>query len=205
MTELEAVVEALKQLGGEAHYTEIAKVARPLLPHSTSKTFVGNIRRTLYTHCKESPAFLGKEDAFYPANGISSKSGIWGLKNFQPTIKNMDITQDDSSFPEGKEVLKQHIVRERNKHLIDKAKEAFKKTHGGKLYCEVCGFDFSYHYPSLGDGFIEVHHIKPVSKMKAGEKTKISDLVMVCSNCHSMIHRKKPWLTKTQLAKIYKK
>ena len=205
MTELDAVIEALKSLGGEAHYTEIAKAAKPLLPSSTSKTFVNNVRRTLYTHCKESLAFEGRVDAFYAANGILSKSGVWGLKNYQPTVKTMDITQDDSSFSEGKTALRQHIVRERNKHLIEMAKEAFKKAHGGKLYCEVCGCDFSYHYPGLGDGFIEAHHIKPVSKMKAGEKTKITDLVMVCSNCHSMIHRKKPWLSKTALSKIYKK
>ena len=31
------------------------------------------------------------------------------------------------------------------------------------------------------------------------EKTKIEDIVMLCSNCHSMIHRKKPWTTKDNL------
>ena len=205
MEELEAVIEALKQLGGEAHYAEIAKIAKPLLPKSTSKSFANNVRRTLYEHSRESSAFNGKKDLFYPANGIASKSGIWGLKNYQPTVKTMDITQDDSSFSEGKTVLKKHIVHERNKHLINRAKEEFKKAHKGKLFCEVCGCDFSYHYPGLGDDFIEAHHIKPVSKMKPGEKTKIADLVMVCSNCHSMIHRKKPWLTKAELSKIYKK
>ena len=204
MNELEAVIEALKQLGGEAHLNDITRVAKGLFPKSTAKDFSNNVRRTIYTHCKESPAYLGKEDAFYAANGVDSKSGIWGLKNYEPTVKTMDITQDDSSFSEGKEVLRQHIVKERNKHLIEKAKENFKKAHGGKIYCEVCGFDFSVHYPGLGDGFIEVHHVKPVSSMKPGEKTKISDLVMVCSNCHSMIHRKKPWLTRAQLTKIYK-
>lgn len=29
-----------------------------------------------------------------------------------------------------------------------------------------------------------------VSEMREGETTSIKDLVMVCSNCHSMLHRR---------------
>ena len=31
------------------------------------------------------------------------------------------------------------------------------------------------------------------------EKTNILDLIMVCSNCHSMIHRRKSYLSKDEL------
>lgn len=205
MTELEAVIEALKQLGGEAHYSEIAKIVMTLLPKAKTKDMEADVRRTIYTHCSESTHYKkGTPDVFYSKDGILNKTGIFGLNNFNVTVKNMGGSQDDSSFSEGRKYAAMHYVRERNQKLREKAKEEFKKAHSGKLYCEVCGFDFSAHYGKLGDGFIEVHHIIPVSKMKPGEKTKITDLVMVCSNCHSMIHRKKPWLTKTQLKKIYK-
>lgn len=40
----------------------------------------------------------------------------------------------------------------------------------------------------MGDGYIESHHIKPLSELKEGEVTRIDDLMMVCSNCHRMIH-----------------
>jgi len=50
-------------------------------------------------------------------------------------------------------------------------------------------------YGDHGDGFIECHHTKPVSELQVGEKTKLSDLALVCSNCHRMIHRKRPWLS----------
>ena len=76
--------------------------------------------------------------------------------------------------------------------------------HNNKLFCEACGFDFSDKYVDLGIGFIEAHHIKPIAKMKQNEKTKIEDIVMLCSNCHSMIHRKKPWTTKDNLKSILK-
>jgi len=61
---------------------------------------------------------------------------------------------------------------------------------------------FSEKYGVLGDGFIEAHHIKPVSQMQEGERTSIEDLIMVCSNCHSMLHRRKPWPTKEQIKSI---
>lgn len=58
--------------------------------------------------------------------------------------------------------------------------------------CMVCKFDFESMYGSLGKGFIEVHHIKPLSDLN--EEVEIcpaTDLVTVCSNCHRMIHREK--------------
>ncbi len=61
---------------------------------------------------------------------------------------------------------------------------------GKHLKCEVCGFDFEKIYGKLGEGFIEVHHKKPVSEGKRITDLN-NDLVMLCSNCHKMIHRGK--------------
>lgn len=59
--------------------------------------------------------------------------------------------------------------------------------------CKGCGFDFCEHYGEIGDGFIEVHHIEPVSGIQPGTIVDPSvDLVPLCSNCHSMIHRRIP-------------
>ena len=59
--------------------------------------------------------------------------------------------------------------------------------------CAICGFDFEKEYGEIGKGFIEVHHIIPVSAI--GHQYVINpenDLIPLCSNCHSMIHRKNP-------------
>lgn len=82
------------------------------------------------------------------------------------------------------------------------AKEHFKATHSGRLYCEKCGFDFSEKYGERGANFIEVHHTKAIAKRKKNEQTKIEDLAMLCSNCHSVVHRKQPWLTMDELEEI---
>ena len=59
--------------------------------------------------------------------------------------------------------------------------------------CAVCGFDFEKVYGEIGRNFIEVHHIIPVSEMGEGYRVNpAEDLVPLCSNCHSMIHRRKP-------------
>lgn len=93
----------------------------------------------------------------------------------------------------GKEVL--HKIRERNRAIIKQKKASVR----GNLRCEVCGFLFTEKYGKLGENFIEVHHVKPISEMKEGEKTRLEDLILICSNCHSMIHSRRKCLTIDEL------
>jgi 5-methylcytosine-specific restriction protein A len=59
--------------------------------------------------------------------------------------------------------------------------------------CTVCGFDFSETYGALGIGYIEVHHLTPVSSIGADYRIDVaSDLAPLCSNCHAMAHREEP-------------
>lgn len=62
-------------------------------------------------------------------------------------------------------------------------------------YCNICGFDFEKEYGTLGRNFIEVHHITPIGKLSTAEGYEGTDpkkdLIPLCSNCHSMIHRRK--------------
>ena len=85
--------------------------------------------------------------------------------------------------------MRVHLVRERNNKVVKEAKRLFKLSHNGRLYCEVCGFDFSERYGKIGDGFIEAHHKVEFSKTNGEHEIKPSDFAMVCSNCHSMLHR----------------
>ena len=110
----------------------------------------------------------------------------------------LDIDDEDYQASEGKILTKIHRTRERNRKITKKKKDSvLKKT--GALKCEVCNFDFHEFYGALGNGFAECHHTKPVSELKPEEKTKLSDLRIVCSNCHRMIHRSKPWLKVEEL------
>ena len=104
------------------------------------------------------------------------------------------ISDDEEEGEEGQILTRTHRYRERDTKLVKRKKERVLKEQG-TLACEVCGFDFVNVYGDQGKGFIECHHTKPVSELEVGEKTKVSDLSLVCSNCHRMIHRKRPWLS----------
>lgn len=72
-------------------------------------------------------------------------------------------------------------------------REAAIRIHGTK--CMICGFDFEKKYGELGKGYIEVHHIRPLSEID--EEVVVNpekDLVCVCSNCHRMLHRFKSYM-----------
>jgi 5-methylcytosine-specific restriction protein A len=74
------------------------------------------------------------------------------------------------------------------------------KGQNGRVFCEACGFDFEKIYGERGVDFCEVHHEIPVSRMEVGSATRIEDLCCLCANCHRMIHRRRPWLTVSDLS-----
>ena len=120
------------------------------------------------------------------------------ISDFDPAIANAPSSIDETEeFMEGGRKIVVHTKIERNRTLSTKAKAAFKNKHG-KLFCEVCGFNFAAIYGDRGKEFIEAHHRTPIAKSKQVVKMKIKDLAMVCSNCHRMLHRK-PWLTVQEL------
>lgn len=66
-------------------------------------------------------------------------------------------------------------------------------AEGRKIACEVCEFDFGQTYGDRGEGYIEVHHSTPLH-VSGMVQTEFRDLVLLCSNCHRMIHRT-GWIT----------
>lgn len=69
----------------------------------------------------------------------------------------------------------------------------------GKLEFAVCSFFFFSQYGNFGKEIIDVHHATPLRTLKPGEKTRTNDLALLYSNCHSVFHSAKPWLTIDQL------
>lgn len=117
-------------------------------------------------------------------------------------ISSINEKNDEELYPEGKANYKLHLSKERSGKATKKLKKDTLNSTG-KLECEVCTIDFYQRYGDLGLGFIEAHHTFPVSKMKKDHKTKISELALVCSNCHRMLHRAKNLLTIKELKDIY--
>jgi 5-methylcytosine-specific restriction enzyme A len=115
------------------------------------------------------------------------------------TLQPIDHDEEEE-FPEGKILYRVHKSRERNGRLIKKKKQI--AIQNDKLSCEICNFDFYKTYGEFGKGFIECHHTVPVSEYQNNTTTKLNDLILVCSNCHRMLHRRRPWLTKEKLSEL---
>jgi 5-methylcytosine-specific restriction protein A len=108
---------------------------------------------------------------------------------------------EDEEASEGRVLTRVHRLRERNQSIVKKKKKSvLEKT--GRLECEVCSFDFFQEFGNLGNGYAECHHEVPVSELKPNQKTKLSELRIVCANCHRMIHRRRPWLSLAQLRDV---
>jgi putative restriction endonuclease len=189
----------LEHLGGHAYLKDIYDKFIEIHTRPITKGYQASIRDALEKGSLESVKFDGTA-LFYMVEGKSK--GHYGLIKQDKNI--FDLTTDDDEFCDGKQLLRTHLIRERNQFLITKAKLKFKKEHNGELFCEACGFKFADKYGDLGTDFIEVHNIKPILKEDENEKVSVEDFVMLCSNCHSMIHRKRPWTTKENLKDLFK-
>ncbi|MFB6344093.1 HNH endonuclease [Saccharicrinis sp. FJH62] len=71
--------------------------------------------------------------------------------------------------------------------------------------CKVCEFSFEDWFGEIGKEFIHVHHKIDISTVgNEYSVDPINDLVPVCPNCHSMLHKKKPAYTIEELKEIIK-
>lgn len=116
----------------------------------------------------------------------------------QKTLKNQTPTETERTS----EVEKKHITPEPELYekLEGKKYEAsvtrYERNQGNRkdciahygYVCQVCGMNFEQAYGDLGKDYIEVHHLHPVSQGEC-QVNPIEDLIPLCSNCHSMIHR----------------
>lgn len=103
-----------------------------------------------------------------------------------------DEPNDPSDALEGEAWLAMARHRRRESALRQrKIAEAIERSLDGRLRCQVpkCGFDFKSVYGSTGTGYAQVHHLKPLSSRAGPERTSLRDLIVVCANCHVMIHR----------------
>ncbi|MDW0109816.1 HNH endonuclease [Sporosarcina aquimarina] len=89
------------------------------------------------------------------------------------------------SLEEGKRRTINVNVYERNPIARKKCMEYYGCT------CQVCELNFEEKYGEIGKGFIHVHHIVPLHEIQNEYVIDpIKDLIPVCPNCHSMLHRK---------------
>ena len=78
-------------------------------------------------------------------------------------------------------------------------RQAAIKKHGTR--CFGCDLDMGERYGEIADGFIHIHHTKPLSRAGGRRTPDLDDLIPLCPNCHAVVHLQDPPLTKGQLRK----
>lgn len=115
------------------------------------------------------------------------------------------VVLDDQVIREGELKTRTADYRSRSRELRHEAIKHY--TRDGRLPCEACGFDFSKAYAQIGNGFIHIHHLKPVSFMR-GEpmnlKQALANVRPLCANCHQMVHRRSPPISIAELQSMLK-
>lgn len=155
-----------------------------------SKTFKGKEKVQL-SHAEKAKVYKTPSDS--PSSGVAEPSHEPKTDHLQPS--------EDEPLTEGKIRQVSLTIHERNR----KYRQICLTEHG--YVCTVCGMDFEKFYGEIGREFIEVHHLERIADTDGEhEIDPKTDLVPLCSNCHSMIHRKeggKPF-TLDELKQMYK-
>lgn len=124
-------------------------------------------------------------DCFEFAKNLYAGFEVWKARDKLNDL-NQGVVEALTSVVEGKKKMIYTISYERNQKLRGQAVI----LHG--TTCSVCGFNFEKVYGKWGEGYIQVHHLKPLAENKTEmEINAKDDLTVLCANCHSMIHRKK--------------
>lgn len=108
-----------------------------------------------------------------------------------------DDEENEQLRMEGRLTEAKVLRRQRNRLARQKCLEASGYT------CYVCGFNFEKAYGAIGKNYIEVHHTKPLSTYDDEHPIPQSELCALCSNCHSMVHRKREVLDVDELKRVF--
>ena len=159
-------------------------------------------------------------DPEYPGKGLlrggREEETVWGLYYeksdelrtvsanirafvLSQAVPSTELAEGGLEGTEGRVLTRVHRYRERDSGLVRRKKEAA-LTENNTLVCEVCDFNFEFVYGDRGQGFIECHHKVPLSELSPdGDRTSLDDLALLCSNCHRMVHKNRPWLSIEEL------
>jgi 5-methylcytosine-specific restriction enzyme A len=128
--------------------------------------------------------FTDKPSHFRFANDRETQS-IDGALEAESLAHGVSL-EDYVPDPEGRKRIIQSIQYERSA----KNRKRALKIHGNA--CLVCGFAFDAFYGAdLAVGFIEVHHTRSITEIEGSGLDIETDLASVCSNCHSMLHKRR--------------
>lgn len=136
---------------------------------------------------------------YYPARSVPDEETVRkhlaDMASLYRALIEIELTADSALDDEGDlppatmledgTKFRLHKRIERNAALVKQVKLSKPNS------CEVCGVDLSERYGSIGSGYIEAHHLRPMSSLKGvkAELDPVRDFAVLCPNCHRMVHK----------------
>lgn len=92
-------------------------------------------------------------------------------------------------------------------YFVRNAKLALEAKRHHKFTCQICGFCPADIYGSaFSSAGIECHHLDPLSERLNFKRTStLEDVTVLCSNCHRLIHSRRPSLGLQAARRLFKK
>ncbi len=103
-------------------------------------------------------------------------------KHLKRPVSVAGLSQGAKQAWEGESIEQRTYRRKRDRKLRDAAMEQSNGT------CEVCERNYSKVLDKMGLRMLQVHHRKQLASNKVPRITTISDLAVVCANCHALMH-----------------
>ncbi|MFK8058427.1 MAG: hypothetical protein AB8F78_20040 [Saprospiraceae bacterium] len=171
---LKRICAALQRMGADRIFRAKATAYYSI---NTSKVFLFDPKKDF----NQIDWNLLTEDFLY----FQHRFGTWEHTAFEDWDKGNGIKV---GVIEGGQRLVTHMQRERNSAFAQKAKTSYIRANP-TAPCEACEKSMAAEYPGLGDGYLEAHHIEPLSLREASSITNERSFNFFCANCHRMIHK----------------
>jgi len=142
-------------------------------------TPTGKVRSSTAFRRTHSPGLIDYARAFCSAASNGQPTAVPGMDEQGRT--------EAREFYEGRPISVQTTRYERDTN----ARRASLAHHG--YSCAACGFNFGAVYGPVAEHYIQVHHLNPVSSHGAAVAINpITDMRLLCANCHAVAHFKNP-------------
>jgi len=169
MTWIQYIVQAFKNLGGLATYTDLYGELERIRPESFTTEWKATVRRTVETHSSHSANYIpGKPNLFYSVAGIGK--GVWALRNYeQLEVATSDVAEPLTTYST------QLVTR-----VIRDSILAYELKRLYQFRCQICEARIALtNYKFYAEG----HHIKPLGGPHYGPDLA-SNMLVVCPNHH---------------------
>lgn len=142
----------------------------------------------------------GRSEARRQAASIEALAGFT-LDLSSPSLEAMEsgaeiVVLDENIITEGQLSTRSVAYRKRSRQLREAAVDHY--TRNGRIPCDACSFDFELAYVDIGVGYIQIHHLEPISfggQRELPLDEAVHKVRPLCANCHVMVHYRDPWIT----------